>query len=247
MYLAVGAAASRPNRSLTLQHRLLRRRFDIDHHHCGQHFAAKEVSSSTLIGSYLPSRSSTFRFHAAKRPHSALVGVLAAVRPQNGSKNKALLGNPSVRKVGRVPLKALVASCLKKDFYLNLVDWSVGSVLAFALGNCVYLLSAYTSVMMTLRELKFDGPNYNVSWNNTRERLAVGTSAGHVQCGTPSPGILYTNWRGTLGVSAASREAWSCYRTENATLVSSIVPTVYKAVPFLVRLIIIGFLLCFRE
>lgn len=49
------------------------------------------------------------------------------------------------RKISRTPYKMLDAPSLQDDFYLNLVDWSKNNVLAVALGNSVYMWSAYTS------------------------------------------------------------------------------------------------------
>jgi cell division cycle 20-like protein 1, cofactor of APC complex len=49
------------------------------------------------------------------------------------------------RNISRVPYKVLDAPSLQDDFYLNLVDWSKSNVLAVALGNSVFLWSAYTS------------------------------------------------------------------------------------------------------
>lgn len=45
------------------------------------------------------------------------------------------------------PHQVLDAPALQDDFYLNLVDWSSQNVLAVGLDNCVYLWSAYTSVV----------------------------------------------------------------------------------------------------
>jgi cell division cycle 20-like protein 1, cofactor of APC complex len=59
------------------------------------------------------------------------------------------------RKISRAPYKVLDAPSLQDDFYLNLVDWSKSNVLAVALGNSVYLWSAYTSKVCPPRSLSF--------------------------------------------------------------------------------------------
>jgi len=72
----------------------------------------------------------------------------------------------------------LDAPALQDDYYLNLVDWSSGNVLAVGLGSCVYLWSATTSKVTKLYDLGPQDQVTSVSWSNNGENLAVGTSAG---------------------------------------------------------------------
>lgn len=52
------------------------------------------------------------------------------------------------RKISRKPYKILEAPSLCDDYYLNLVDWSHGNVVAVALGSSVYLWSAHTAKVL---------------------------------------------------------------------------------------------------
>lgn len=54
----------------------------------------------------------------------------------------------STRKIAKKPFKTLDAPFLRDDYYLNLVDWSPNNVLAVALGNSVFMWSAYTSKVL---------------------------------------------------------------------------------------------------
>lgn len=68
-------------------------------------------------------------------------------------KSQKLLRSPrkATRKISRIPFKVLDAPELQDDFYLNLVDWSAQNVLAVGLGSCVYLWSACTSQVSSIR------------------------------------------------------------------------------------------------
>lgn len=57
------------------------------------------------------------------------------------------------RKISRTPYKVLDAPLLQDDYYLNLLDWSQGNVLAVALGASVYLWSAATAKVSRLCDL----------------------------------------------------------------------------------------------
>ncbi|KAI3707067.1 hypothetical protein L6452_25259 [Arctium lappa] len=85
------------------------------------------------------------------------------------------------RIVPRSPYKVLDAPALQDDFYLNLVDWSSHNVLAVGLGNCVYLLNAFSSKVTQLCDLGVDDTVCSVGWAHQGTSLAVGTSSGKVQ------------------------------------------------------------------
>jgi len=99
------------------------------------------------------------------------------------------------RKVARTPFKVLDAPALADDFYLNLVDWSAGNVLAVGLGSTVYLWSAATAKVTKLVDLAEAGGGgggappdpaggdavCSVSWSGRGTYLAVGTGSGSVQ------------------------------------------------------------------
>jgi cell division cycle 20-like protein 1 (cofactor of APC complex) len=58
----------------------------------------------------------------------------------------------------------LDAPALQDDFYLNLVDWSPGNVLAVGLGSSVYLWSAFTSRVTRLCDLGDRNSVASVAW-----------------------------------------------------------------------------------
>ena len=59
------------------------------------------------------------------------------------------------RKISHVPFKVLDAPALQDDFYLNLVDWSSTNALCVGLSSSVYLWSANTSKVHTLKIFPF--------------------------------------------------------------------------------------------
>lgn len=67
------------------------------------------------------------------------------------------------RAVSKVPYKVLDAPELADDFYLNLVDWGAGGVLAVGLGASVYLWNSETGRVHKLVELEGDQVT-SVSW-----------------------------------------------------------------------------------
>jgi cell division cycle 20-like protein 1 (cofactor of APC complex) len=76
------------------------------------------------------------------------------------------------------PFKVLDAPALQDDYYLNLVDWSAENTLAVGLGSCVYLWNASTSKVTKLHDLGPQEQITSVSWSNSGNYLAVGTSSG---------------------------------------------------------------------
>ncbi|KAJ8633167.1 hypothetical protein MRB53_026503 [Persea americana] len=60
------------------------------------------------------------------------------------------------------------------DYYLNLLDWSIGNILAITLGNTVYLWNAsngFSSELLTVDEE--NGPVTRVSWAPGGQHIAV--------------------------------------------------------------------------
>lgn len=96
--------------------------------------AASPSESTSSLSSYrstsMPAMGSPSRISTSYDPSSTSLGG-SAKKPK--------------RNISRVPYKVLDAPSLQDDFYLNLVDWSKSNVLAVALGNSVFLWSAYTS------------------------------------------------------------------------------------------------------
>jgi cell division cycle 20-like protein 1 (cofactor of APC complex) len=126
----------------------------------------------------------------------------------------SLLDGPrrTVRKISRVPFKVLDAPMLQDDFYLNLVDWSAQNVLAVGLDTCVYLWSAYTSVVTKLCDVGSQNSITSVAWLRKGSLLAVGTNEGVVQVWDVAAlkrVRSFTGHTARVGTLAASRQLLS--------------------------------------
>ncbi|XP_059566592.1 cell division cycle protein 20 homolog, partial [Myotis daubentonii] len=86
------------------------------------------------------------------------------------------------RYIPSLPDRILDAPEIRNDYYLNLVEWSSGNVLAVALDHSVYLWSASTGDVLQLLQVKQPG-DYASSVSCIREGsyLAVGTSSAEAQ------------------------------------------------------------------
>ncbi|XP_050229312.1 cell division cycle 20.2, cofactor of APC complex-like, partial [Mercurialis annua] len=88
----------------------------------------------------------------------------------------------SRRQIPQTSERTLDAPDLIDDFYLNLLDWGTGNVLAIALGDTVYLWDASdcsTSELVTVNGE--DGPVTSVSWAPDGRNIAIGLNNSHVQ------------------------------------------------------------------
>ncbi|KAJ8039890.1 Cell division cycle protein 20-like [Holothuria leucospilota] len=88
----------------------------------------------------------------------------------------------TTRHIPQVPERILDAPDIMDDYYLNLIDWSNGNLLAVALANNVYIWNATTGDIQQL--LQLEGPDDYVScvsYIPEGAYLAVGTSSGTVQ------------------------------------------------------------------
>lgn len=117
-------------------------------------------SQGHSIGSIVPDEYDdiqTLGTPSNRRSTSSLAGVSSASRHSSNSSGPYLgvRGNDhtSSRKISRTPYKVLDAPLLQDDYYLNLLDWSQGNVLAVALGASVYLWSAATAKVSRLCDL----------------------------------------------------------------------------------------------
>jgi cell division cycle 20-like protein 1 (cofactor of APC complex) len=95
------------------------------------------------------------------------------------SQSMLLSPRKTPRAVSKVPYKVLDAPELADDFYLNLVDWGSGGVLAVGLGDSVYLWNSETGKVEQLCKLTADTVT-SVGWIQRGSHLAVGTGRGHV-------------------------------------------------------------------
>ena len=74
---------------------------------------------------------------------------------------------------GQVPERILDAPDIMNDYYLNLVDWSCGNLLAVALGSFIYLWNAGTGEISQLCGLEGEEYVCSVRWveEGTRGRI----------------------------------------------------------------------------
>ncbi|KAK8624233.1 hypothetical protein V6N13_065584 [Hibiscus sabdariffa] len=98
----------------------------------------------------------------------------ASVHPSKSTKSRRHIPQSSER--------TLDAPDLVEDFYLNLLDWGSGNVLAIALGNTVYLWDASdssTSELVTVDDE--NGPVTSVNWAPDGRHIAIGLNNSEVQ------------------------------------------------------------------
>ncbi|KAK5133014.1 hypothetical protein LTR08_008301 [Meristemomyces frigidus] len=96
---------------------------------------------------------------------------------KHSSQTMLLSPRKTPRAVSKVPYKVLDAPELADDFYLNLVDWGSGDILAVGLGAAVYLWNRETGKVNQLCSLEGDTVT-SVAWIQRGSHLAVGTSKG---------------------------------------------------------------------
>ena len=84
------------------------------------------------------------------------------------------------RKISSSPFKVLDAPNLQDDFYLNVVDWSLGNNLAVGLGQALYIWNFHTNEVKKLTE--YFGRNLvsSVGWDIKGDLLSLGTKEGSV-------------------------------------------------------------------
>ncbi|KAA8521250.1 hypothetical protein F0562_011913 [Nyssa sinensis] len=88
----------------------------------------------------------------------------------------------STRYIPQSSERTLDAPELPDDFYLNLLDWGCGNILAIALGNSVYLWDATDGSTSELLSTDDEiGPVTSVRWAPDGRHLAVGLNNSHVQ------------------------------------------------------------------
>ncbi|XP_042494846.1 cell division cycle 20.1, cofactor of APC complex-like [Macadamia integrifolia] len=86
------------------------------------------------------------------------------------------------RHISQSSERILDAPDLLDDYYLNLLDWGSGNVLAIALGNTVYLWDASdgsTSELLTIDDE--NGPVTSVRWAPDGRHIAVGLNNSDIQ------------------------------------------------------------------
>ncbi|KAJ1721403.1 WD repeat-containing protein slp1 [Coemansia erecta] len=94
---------------------------------------------------------------------------------------KATASTSTKRRILNTPERVLDAPGLVDDYYLNLLDWSLGNMLAIGLDQSVYLWDATSGDVNSLCQLEGDAYISSVKWTADGTYLAVGTSEGDVQ------------------------------------------------------------------
>jgi cell division cycle protein 20 (cofactor of APC complex) len=119
---------------------------------------------------------------AAPEGHISNLKVLYS-QNQAPARSSSSKGRAS-RHIPSVPERILDGPDLVDDYYLNLLDWSVGNVLAVALGQAVYLWNSATGSIQELMQTPGEDDFVcSVSWikDGGAEYLAVGTNLAEVQ------------------------------------------------------------------
>ena len=133
------------------------------------------LASSLFTPDELTSKILTFR-QKAPRPPEGHQSHLRVLYTQN--RDVPMVKRVQHRHVATAPERVLDAPNMSDDYYLNLIDWSVGNVLAVALGREVYLWDAASGSIDLLCELANEADSVtSVQWMADGSHLAVGTSS----------------------------------------------------------------------
>jgi cell division cycle 20-like protein 1 (cofactor of APC complex) len=85
----------------------------------------------------------------------------------------------SQKRIPKSPYKVLDAPNLKDDFYLHLVDWSKGNILAVALDNSIYSWEGNTCMVNSLYTCEGNETPTAVHWLDS-EKLLIGMQSGGI-------------------------------------------------------------------
>ena len=136
----------------------------------------------------LPQRNALLQY---SRNQAAAFDWLEFGQSESGGDPISLAGDssvhraPQMRKIARAPFKILDAPNLQDDYYLNLLNWSSQNILAVGLGASVFLWSGYTAKVSKLCDVEGGASVSSISWTESGDYLAVGTSDGKVQLWDP--------------------------------------------------------------
>lgn len=134
---------------------------------------------------------------AAYARHGRPAGAPSA----SGSAGLGAASGTSRRRVATTPERVLDAPGLADDYYLNLVDWSCGNLVAIALEASVYIWNAETSEVSCLCSLAEDGQESeeyicSIRFSGDGSYLALGNSSGSVQIYDLETGALIRTMAG---------------------------------------------------
>lgn len=140
----------------------------------------RSLASNLLGQEQKPFRVLSFR-NKAPAPADDFQSNLKVMYTHNKTIRKPV-GKPT-RHIASAPCRILDAPELVDDYYLNLMSWSQGNVLAVALGQSVYLWNAQTGSIEELMTCEHEDEYVcSVSWSNQgSSHLSIGTSISTVQ------------------------------------------------------------------
>ncbi|XP_067928669.1 cell division cycle protein 20 homolog [Watersipora subatra] len=138
----------------------------------------ERVMSANLNGEQPSAKILAFRQKAPAAPEGHL-NNLRVLYSQH--KTPSSTAKKTARHIPSAPERILDAPDLLDDFYLNLLSWSSGNLLAVALGCRLYVWNATSGDIAQLMELDETEYISSVSWVKEGSFLAVGTSTGEVQ------------------------------------------------------------------
>jgi len=166
------------------------------------------ANNSGFIENYSNTRVLAFK-NKAPAPKDGYQSSLKVLYSQQTTK-KAEVVKPT-RQISSTPLRILDAPDLKDDYYLNLMSWSAGNVLAVALSSTLYLWDAASGDIKELTTLQSgDSEEYisSVAWlPQSTNTLAIGTSDNCIQLWDVESNKMLRNLRGH--VSRVSSLSWN--------------------------------------
>ncbi|KAJ2767039.1 WD repeat-containing protein slp1, partial [Coemansia nantahalensis] len=137
--------------------------------------AAYQEEIARACGVSINKRILTFREEAPTSDRDDLRQVYSRPALKSGAATAAK------RRILNTPERVLDAPGLVDDYYLNLLDWSAGNMLAIGLDQSVYLWNASTGDVDSLCQLEGEAYVASVKWTSDGSYLAIGTSEGDVQ------------------------------------------------------------------
>lgn len=140
----------------------------------------KRQLAESLLNDQKQSRILAFKQKPAPPPEG-FKNARTSLYSQNVGPSAQAKPRKTFRHIPQAPERTLDAPDMVDDYYLNLMDWSSGNVLAIALGGTVYLWDATTSSIEELMTVEEDGLVTSVSWAPDGQYLAVGLNDSTVQ------------------------------------------------------------------
>jgi len=98
------------------------------------------------------------------------------------NRTSAPVQKKAFRHIDKTPERILDAPDMLNDYYLNLLDWSAGNVMAVALGTAVYLWNASTgNIELLCENEQEDNSVTSISFMSDGSHVAIGNNSNTVQ------------------------------------------------------------------